>query len=195
MAENIEIENSYYKGANFEIRFAEFMKSDLGWDKYVIRSQQKGKANSKGSQVDIIGERFDVRGKRLYNLAIVYLVLMIGFCAAGIYMDEDWLAILGVLIGIIAIFISLKSRNLHKENVWVECKNLKGKATIEQIRKSIDEYQDYVATQDKEYKFIEWYFVSASGFVENALKLAMDNGIVCFEYNKSEKFEKVTYWK
>ncbi|HVT86797.1 MAG TPA: hypothetical protein VHD35_16445 [Chitinophagaceae bacterium] len=52
-------ETSYAKGENFEKLFAEFMKSDLGWDKYVIRSQQKGKRNSRGSQVDIIGEKHD----------------------------------------------------------------------------------------------------------------------------------------
>lgn len=203
MAENTETENSYYKGANFEKLFAEFMKSDLKWDGYAIRSQQKGKANSRGAQVDIIGYRKDVRYVRLYNLGLSYFI-------GGIVLLATWALLLvlddpNTTIKEICLFVGLLGvggglycfwdcKHYKQENAWVECKNRKGKATYDQVQKSIHEYKDYVASGDKEYKFIQCYFVSASGFVDNALKLALDNDFECFEY-KEGKFEKITYWK
>ena len=195
MAEIIETENSNKKGADFEILFAEFMKSDLKWDGYVIRSQQKGKSNSKGAQVDIIANRIDKRGKNLIILACSYLLLMIAAIGYGLSNDEELVAYFGIFTGLIAVVLAYKSRDMHRENAWVECKNLKRKADIDLIRISIDEYKDYVATNDKEYKFVKRYFVSANGFVENALKHAIDNGIECWVY-KNEKFEQIiSYWK
>ncbi|HVT86798.1 MAG TPA: hypothetical protein VHD35_16450 [Chitinophagaceae bacterium] len=108
--------------------------------------------------------------------------------------NYDWLIILGLAIGIISVFLAYLSRSRHKENVWVECKNRKTKSTFEDVKKSIDEYNDYKASGDTEYKYIAHYFVSASGFVENALKLANDNNVICYEY-KNQTFEKVQYWK
>ena len=194
MAENIEVENSYYKGANFEILFADFMKSDLGWSKYVIRSQQKGKKNNKGSQVDVIAERQDNRGIRLQTLGIVYELITIVLFVISIIDEIDWLAFVAAGLSIIGLIAVIISRGLHKENAWAECKNRKTKSTYEDVKKSIDEYNDYKESRDNEYKFVVHYFVSANGFVEGALKLASDNGLVCYEY-KNGKFEMITYWK
>jgi hypothetical protein len=194
MTEILDTDNQFYRGVKFEIMFAEFMKSDLGWDGYAIRSQQKGKSNNKGAQVDIIAKRYDIRGKNLVRLSYAYLGLMVVAAALGLYYDENLVIIFGFFTGALAIFLAYKSQDMHRENAWVECKNRKGKATFEQVQKCINEYNDYVASGDKEFKFVEWYFVSASGFVENALKLALDKGFTCYEF-KNNKFEKVTYWK
>lgn len=201
MAENTETENAYYKGANFEILFAEFMKSDLGWDGYAIRSQQKGKANSKGAQVDIIGKRKDDKGRKLYNLFLIFLIIAFGLIIISLVLYTDnylelmqYSALLSIVFALGALFSFLYGRNFYQENAWVECKNRKGKATYEQVQKSIHEYKDYIDSGDKEYKFITRYFVSATGFVDNALKLALDNNIECYEYIEG-RFEKVTYWK
>jgi len=196
MAEIIETENSHKKGADFEMLFAEFMKSDLKWDGYVIRSQQKGKSNSRGANVDVIGKRKDDRGRKLYNLGFISAIIGAALVIFSLIDDTDEIFLWGgmIFLGLGILYIAF-SGDLHQEHAWVECKNLKGKATIEQMRKCIEEHKDYVATSDKEYKFVRKYFVSASGFVENALKLAMDNNVTCYEYNKNEKFEEVKYWK
>lgn len=44
------------------------------------------------------------------------------------------------------------------------------------------------------FKYVSKYFVSSTGFVENALKLALKNGFVCYEM-KDEKFVKSEYWQ
>lgn len=203
MSENNEPETSYSKGEKFEKLFAEFMKSDLKWDKYIIRSQQKGKANSKGSQVDIIAEKKDDRGRVLHNMALAALLIFIGSFIVLLYFyynniigSDDFISWTSgcIVIGVGSIAYSYLSSKFHKENAWVECKNRKTKTVYEDVVKSIAEYKDYKASGDKEYKYVYHYFVSANGFVENALKLAMDNNIICYEY-KNEKFEKVTYWK
>ena len=129
------------------------------------------------------------------QIAVVYCVIMIVFIFIGILFDEMWVAILALIIGMVGFFAALIGRSFYKEYAWVECKNRKGKATYDQVQKCINEYNDYKARKNKEYRYVSKYFASASGFVENALKLAMDNDIICYEYNKNEKFEKVTYWK
>jgi uncharacterized protein YxeA len=194
-------ENSYLKGEKFEKLFAEYMKAELGWEKYVIRSQQKGKYKSRGSQVDIVGERKDDRHRRLYNLGIVLVGLFLiglvtGISIMELYQLDDgfYIAIVGMVIGIIGVFCIWDSNNFQKENAWVECKNRKTKSTYEDVQKSINELKDYKDSGDKEYKFVQHYFVSASGFVENALKLAQDNNIECFEYEEGH-FVPVHYWK
>jgi len=201
MAETTETENAYYKGANFEKLFAEFMKSDLGWDGYAIRSQQKGKSNSKGAQIDIVGKRKDDRGKRLYNVGLIFTIIGIGLIFIAVILNEggyeemgEYSVWIGGTFALGGMFTLWYSKRFYEENAWVECKNRKGKATYEQVQKCIYEYRDYQASGDKEYKFTAWYFVSASGFVENALKLALDNDFECYEY-KDNKFEKATYWK
>lgn len=194
MSEIIETETSYVKGENFEKLFAEYMKSNLGWDGCRVRAQQKGKANSKGAQVDIIAYKSDKRGKNLEKLAIGYLIVMVIGFIWGYLEDEILIMIGGLIFGALALFSVYQSTNLHRENAWVECKNLKKKATYEQVQKCINEFKDYRASGDKEFKYVALYFVSAAGFVENALKLAIDNNIGCYEY-KNGKFEKVTYWK
>lgn len=188
------IETSYSKGESFEKLFAEFMKERLGWTKYAIRSQQKGKQNSKGSQVDVIAERQDKRGMKLQTLGLFYELATVVLLVIGIIDKADWLIYFGAFLSIIGLIAIIISRGLHKENAWVECKNRKAKSTYEDVGKSINEYKDYQASGDKEYKYVVHYFVSANGFVDGALKLASDNGLICYEY-KNGKFELITYWK
>ncbi len=74
----------------------------------------------------------------------------------------------------------------------MECKNLKGKVNINQIEKSIREFNDYTASGNKEYKFKYHYFVSANGYIENALKYAEDKGILCYQ-KEGDTFKRVFY--
>ena len=170
------------------------MKSDLGWEGYAIRSNQKGKSNAHGANVDIIAHKPDKRGNKLVTIAYLYLALMAILGLVGYYYDEYWILIVALVTGIGGVVVALISRGMHKQHAWVECKNRKGKATFEQMVKFIYEHKDYVASGDKEYKFETKYFTSAPGFVDSALKLALDNGVECYEY-KDGKFKKVTYWK
>jgi hypothetical protein len=197
MTENQEpnqLETSYAKGENFEKQFAEFMKAELGWSGYRIRSQQKGRDRSGGAQIDIIAEKQDKRGKSLQILAFVYCAIMAIGVIVGLLYEEDAILIFAGITGIVAVFVAFISRAYHKENAWVECKNRKSKTTFDQVNKSLREYNDYKATGDKEYKFVNHYYVSANGFVEDALKFAEKNGIICYKY-ENEKFVLDKYWK
>ena len=64
---------------------------------------------------------------------------------------------------------------------------------INHVRKTIEEKADYVRSGDREYKFEYHYFVSANGFVENALKYAVDNNVICY-VKEGNTFKKVGYW-
>lgn len=200
MEENIEVENSYYKGANFEIAFGEFMKSDLGWNGYVIRSQQKARLNNRGSNVDIVAHRPDSRIERFNSAALFILVIGILCIAPPLFdlqidgIDNEQIGIIGKVFIVGGFAYILLGKLFSKEYAWVECKNTKAKTTYEQISKCVHEYEDYQSLDSKEYNFVRKYFVSSSGFVENALKLALDKGFECYTL-KDGKFEKVEYWK
>lgn len=200
-----EEESTYDKGRKLEIEFSVFMKHELGWKKTRVGAHMAGKLNRKGAAIDVIGERPDERGRKLHNLALLYLILgsmLLIFGAMDIflelhllgdyYLSEIFIMLALVFVGgsLFTIFVSLK---YNKENAWVECKNLKGKVNINQIDKSIREYKDYIASGDSEYKFEFHYFVSSNGYVENALKYAIEHGLVCYE-KSGDTFKKVGYW-
>ena len=200
MTEIIETDNSFAKGAKFEETFAEFMKSDLGWSGYVIRSQQKARLNNRGSNVDVIANRPDSRIERFVSAATTVLLLGIGsfvlsqFDLQIDFLPDDLLQTLGYVFFIGGFGYVIISKFFSKEYGWVECKNTKTKTTYEQVSKCVHEYEDYETLENKEYRFVAKYFVSSAGFVENALKLALDKGFVCYTL-KDGKFVKVEYWK
>lgn len=53
--------------------------------------------------------------------------------------------------------------------------------------------KEYKESKDTKYKFKKFAFVSASGFVDNALELAIDNHIDCY-IKENEKFKKIDKW-
>lgn len=83
---------------------------------------------------------------------------------------------------------------LFRQNPINFLSDYRDESTYDDVKKSIDEFKDYKASGEKEFKYVVHYFVSKNGFIENALKLANDNKLICYEF-KNEKFEKVEYWK
>jgi hypothetical protein len=179
------IASSHSKGLSFEKEFSEFMISELGWEKAKIRTQQASKSNMRGINVDVRGERVDFKGKKLRKIGRFYLsifLFLLGLSyietdpdTAGTYLD---ISLIFIFVGSIVYFIGISKL---KENAWVECKNLKGKATYVQVQKMINELNEYKESGNDRYKFVSAYFVSSNGFIDNALQLASDNKIICYE--------------
>lgn len=187
-------ETSYAKGNKLEMEFAEFMKSDLGWDKVRVGVHLTGAIHRKGATVDIVAERLDERGKKLKTLAIIYGIIFIILFAIGIVEDITELLILSIIFeigGAIAYFIGIDK---NKEHALVECKNLKSKVSAGHIDKTLREIEDYKLSKNGEFKFAYHYFVTASGYVETTLKYALDKGIICY-VKKADTFELEKYWK
>ncbi len=193
---------THQKGLELENKFAEFIKEEMGYEKTKIRFQVKQANNSRGANIDVIGQRLDKRGKLLKNLGISYMVVffiamfyafIIGFTDT---FDNIWFSILffgGLTMQILGIIVILISSSLNIENAWVECKNLKSKVNIGQVSKMINEINSYNQTKDTQYKFREFFFVSASGFIDNAIELAISNNINCYIV-EDDKFKKITNW-
>lgn len=191
---------SYEKGLEFEREFAQFLKSELKWTKVRVGASISGHNNPKGTSIDVIGERLDALGIRYKDISTKWLIGS-GICFVGalIWYIESWMnnglwltiyALLCIMGG--SIFRILSDAN-NKQNAWVECKNLKSKVNINHISKMIREFQDYKATKDDQHRFTHYYFASANGYVENALKMAHDNNIVC--YTKiGNSFVEEKYW-
>ena len=190
----------YEKGREFEIQFAAFMKSDLGWDKVRVGASIAGHHNPKGTSIDVIGERLDALGVKYKDISNKWLIgsgiLGLGgilWWFQGWGSNGLWFTMCALMSAVgFAIFRLLSDAN-NWQNCWVECKNLKGRANVTHIAKMIREFQDYKASKSDSHRFTHYYFASANGYVENALKMAADNGIVCYA-GHGKTFVEVKYW-
>jgi len=164
---NDEELNTYDKGKELENQFAIFMKHELEWSKARVGAHMAGKSNVKGAAIDIIGERLDDKGirfKRVFNYYFFIGACLVVFSLTQIIFENtnnDWFEILlniSVVFLVLGLFCLIMSNKYNIENAWVECKNLKGKANINHIEKSIREINDYNASDNNEYKFKYWKY-------------------------------------
>lgn len=191
---------SYEKGREFENHFAEFLKDGLGWEKIRVGAHMPGRNNAKGTSIDVLGERLDELGIKYKKIANNWMIasgcLLIG--ALTWYVqdwgnDGFWFLILSLMSLLGGLIFRLLSDANNKQNCWVECKNLKGKANINHISKMLREYNDFKLSKNGDHRFTHLYFASANGYVENTLKMAMDNNVSCYEWN-GKSFVEVNYW-
>ncbi len=191
--EDLQIESSHNKGVRLENMFCEYMKKELKWGRARTRAQMKSSTNNRGSNVDIIADRADSRGKALLMLSTIYIMAGTALYFYGFFSNTKlmyWFAGVVYVVSFASIYLGLK---YSSENAWVECKNQKTNVTFAQMQKTIDEYKAYKRTKSREYKFVAHFFVSGSGFAETALKLAKDENVLCYIL-KNGNFERVSYW-
>ncbi len=194
----MEKESTCKKGKDFEDKFAEFMKMKLWYKKSRTRVQLPLKINDRGTNVDIIGKKNDIRSVALDYIITALIAFIIGVVAFALYTEDPSLFFnfdipTIVLVGLL-LFLKKKLTGSEYTYVWVECKDLKGKANINMITKLKSEIEGYDKLENKEYNFDKTIFVSKNGFVDNALKLAINSNIECYYYNDDkEKFEKLVY--
>lgn len=191
---------SYEKGREFEKKFANFLKEELGWDKVRVGAHMSGKSNAKGTSIDVLGERLDSVGMKYRAISNrwIWASAVLGF-GALIWFVQDWandgfwFLILCLLSGMGATTFRLLSDINNKQNAWVECKNLKTKVNINHMSKMLREYNDFKASRNDDHRFTHLYFASANGYVENALKMALDNNVICYT-KKGRSFVEEKFW-
>jgi hypothetical protein len=193
--------STVYKGNQLEKEFAEFMKEQLGYEKYRLQKRVKGSINSKGTDVDIIAQKASAKGRRFKKITIYYyLISLFVFCIGSVLLALDnigagtFFLTLGIGGFASTIFFLVQSKRHDIEHGWVECKNHKTKIDLPKIDKMLREYNDCASMGEIETRNCIKYFVSASGFMENALKFAIKQGIMCYEKNKEGEFVKSEYW-
>ncbi len=197
-----EEETSRSKGKELEEEFSKFMKKKLGWSTTRVGSHLAGRDNRKGTSVDIVGNRLNQLGMafkkafKVYALAFVVLIV-IGMIYGYSKNFKDGVTstifYTGLIFEIAGVGALIFSNIYNRESALVECKNLKGKANINHISKTLRELEDYKKSGDKEHKFKHHYFVSTNGYVENALRYAQEHGITCYE-KENGKFVQSQYW-
>ena len=82
-----ELETVFEKGIGLEKEFCEYLKTDLGWEKARVRSQMASKFNMRGTNVDVIAERLDDRGRKLDIISKLYGIICFLFIIYGIYLS------------------------------------------------------------------------------------------------------------
>ena len=75
--------SSYQKGKEFEDKFAKYLKTEMKYDRVKTRSQINAAQNSRGSNIDIIGERPSEKGKRIKKIGNYYIIISIALYAIG----------------------------------------------------------------------------------------------------------------
>ncbi len=184
---------NYAKGVAFEQRFSIYMMTELGYDKIRRRQAMTGSESIKGSEADIVGVILDPRGKKFkiaakFCLAVCCLIL-IAVISELIPVESFIFYAVIIVFGIIYADISKK---LVDKYTWVECKCRKTTSDIRIVRDFYNAVQDYNNSKDKKYSISKMIFVSASGFVDNALQYASEKGIECYCLSEN-KFQKVEY--
>lgn len=185
---------AYYKGISFENEFAEHMKKDLNYDAANIRVSMSGKDNVKGVQADIIGVEKDDRMNRLRKAALyVLFVSILGtlFCILDIFVFD--LIYFFAPLGLWCVIFPIIGRTMGDKYTWVECKNYSGKVSIKLVRNFYEEVKDHNASESRKFTVDKMIFVSANGYVENALRFAKHKGIECYIKNAKGKFEKIEW--
>ncbi len=183
------------KGNQLEKEFAEFMKSTLNWGKVRVGAHLVGKNNTHGAKVDIVAQFDDSMGN-VYKKCSRFLIGFALFFMLLTFVDDRFIytgLFSGILSVVFAYFIRKKGIKLYRKNALVECKNLKGKANINHISKSIREMEDYKKSGDTSYNFEYHYFVSSNGYIDNAIKYALEHGIICYE-KKNDVFVKSSFY-
>ena len=203
----METETTYNKGLNLEERFAVYLKKELGYKATSARVNIHGSLNARIMQIDIIAEQKNETKESIISWSgIIFIVgvvtLVIGLLsinnAPNIFPKADGIILrnIGIFITIICLIGYLIIPDLFKEEfTMVECNNIKGKATIEQIQKLNDALNDYKGSGNKDYNFTKLIFVSVDGFSENAQKSASEKNIDCYEMNERGEFIKSKYWE
>ena len=116
--ENLESsETIFEKGIGLEKEFCEYLKTNLGWEKARIRSQMASKFNMRGTNVDIITQRLDDRGRRLKLVSNFYFILSAIAFLLGIYLtiDDDSIGMIIMLVGVFIFLGALFSLNLSEK--------------------------------------------------------------------------------
>lgn len=193
-------EVAYEKGLDFEKQFAKFMKRELGWKKVRVGAHMQGKHNAKGTTIDVFAERLDYIGVKFNKIANRLLISAICFAIFSFIWHIEkwgehgyWMLFCSLVSLAIVSFSKVISSHFNKQNAWVECKNLKSKVNFNHIHKMLREYNDYRASKNDDHKFTHLYFASANGYVENALKTAVDNKVICY-VKKGDTFVEAKYW-
>lgn len=191
---------SYEKGREFEEQFARFMKDDLKWDKIRIGAHMSGHENAKGTSIDILGERLDFLGIKYRKIADKWMAVSIAFALGGIIWHIEkwgerglWFTLFALTSFAAGLIFRILSDANNKQNAWVECKNLKSKVNINHMSKMLREYNDFKSSKNEHHRFTHLYFASANGYIENTLKMALDNNVICYE-KKVNSFREVNYW-
>lgn len=191
---------SYEKGRELEEQFATFMKNELRWDKVRVGAHMTGRNNAKGTSIDILAERLDAKGlryKKRGDKGVIISAILAVFSLVWYLKEWDgngiWFLIFSMTVFASVCIFRILSDMHNKQHAWVECKNLKGKANINHLSKMIREHEDYKLSKNEEHRFTHLYFVSANGYVENTLKMAMDNKIICY-VKRGNTFQEVNYW-
>ena len=190
---------SYDKGKQIEDKLAEYCQTDLGYPKVKTRKQLTQFNNARGINVDVVGERLDARGKTYNNVGIAYYIIFGVILLFSIFGDLETegdhtfllISIFGILLG--AIFLTL-SNKFNVENIWVECKCLQTKVTIKIVQDVLNQYNNYIKSGDTTYKFKEVVIVSKSGFIDNAIELAMKSKIKCYTLDEKGNFKLIDNW-
>jgi hypothetical protein len=186
------------QGKKLEDDFALFLKNNLGYTKVDTRITVFSRKNPNGSNVDVMGKKNSNQGKRIMLLSkiMMYLSLPIMLIPAFLstisvsYTQIFTLAAIGLSMIVLSAMILGLADYYSAEYAWVECKSSKDKTTFDQVDTMVSRFNAHMKNKHKRYNFKEKYFVSANGFIDNALGHAHSNGIICYICEGNE-FKKI----
>ena len=182
------------QGRAFEEAFCAFMKSDLGYSDAKTRGDVHSYINSKGIQVDVIAQKSSYWSDFFFVMCLLGVIASAGLSVLAFNKDNDsYLYVASASAACLAGLFFYLMGATDKEHAWVECKSSKDKTSLEEVQTMMNRFEAYLETENKKFEFTEKYFVSASGYIDDAYHYAKSKGIVCY-IEKNSKFVEATYW-
>lgn len=184
---------SQQKGAEFEIRFAEYMKSELGYHRYRIRKSMPSKYNPSGNQADIIASVLDNRGKLFLLVSIILWITGASLTMLAFYkIVDEFFALLGGVLFIGSIVYVLTGLKANYKYTWVECKDRKVKTTVNDIGDLLRKVNENNSSKHKKETIHKMIYVS-NGFIDAGEQFASEHKIDCYKV-LADSFIKSQYW-
>lgn len=184
---------NYFKGLVFEQKFSIYMISELKYDSVKRRKSMTGSESIKGSEADIIGIIYNRKAESIRKAGIFFMIIaiisLIGVAFELIHKDFIYFFL---LFGISGFVYGIIGKKKSRQYTWVECKDRTKTTDIRMVRDFYNSVQDFNNSKDKKYSISKMIFVSASGFVDNALQFASDKRIECYRLIDNS-FQKIKY--
>ena len=192
------------RGVRLERQFAEWMKSDLGYNSTRQRVPVTGKVSDRSYEVDIRAEKFSRAwelarrlGIFLIGLAIITYILptemepvrnlMVTIVAS---FHPAWAGSAVLVVGSAAVVIAYLGKRRATRFAWVECKDTISNVKRAQIQKLISSVKDVRDSEDAKWKPDVVIMVAGSDFDADALNFAREDNIVCYR-RSGDFFEEV----
>ena len=176
--------SAYEKGKDFELAFAEWLRTDGGYENIRIRKQVFGAATSEEPDVYASKTVTERKSEPLGRFFGIIGLLAILFSLYLLVEDGDDTSFIFFALGMGLCLLSFAMMNGksvdRQEHAWAECKHIGVKVDKDMMYKLTGSVGNLRKSPSAPWKPDTVMFVAFNGFNDSALAIAKQEGIECY---------------